>query len=131
MTFVNRNDIVAHGRSMSQRIRLRFRTFLFETDPNGIFTMIIRKEGAVQATLRLTTTDFGLRVNGSVSKSAMVLYKRVGNFFRFVDHEELPNIVKFGALARNQGEAARAEREINKLLILHLYRSRETRLSMA
>jgi hypothetical protein len=81
--------------------------------------------------LTLTSTDFGVRVTGSVSKSAMVLYERVGNFFTFVDHPDLPNLVEFEALAGNRGEAALAVRELDKLLMLHRYRSRETRLSRA
>jgi hypothetical protein len=87
---------------MSQRIRGRFLTYSYASTPAGIFTLVVRIFGLGRATLILTTTDDGLSVTGFASKSAGVLYKRVGNFFTFKDHDEVPNVVVFEALARNR-----------------------------
>ena len=130
MTFVDRDEIVAHGSSMSRRIRRKFPTFAYRMEPiAGIFAVVVRKCDCARAQLVLTTTDYSLGVSGYVSKSAAVLYKRVvGNFFRF--RFGPGQTAHFFAAARDRAEVVLAEEEINKLLTLHLYRSREARLSM-
>jgi hypothetical protein len=108
MTFVNRDEIAAHGLSMSGRIMQKFWTFSSMRHHNGIFKLVVKKHYCERVVVVLTTTGAGLLVSGYASKSAGVLYQRVRDFFHF---EDKPNQkVQFFALARNGWKLSRLRR---------------------
>ncbi len=131
MTFVRRDEIVALGRDMSRRFWRKFPALQRAQDPAvGIFTVIFRIPGLARAKVTLAATDCGLNVKGLVSKSACVNYMRTGSIFTFTAEDYPPDMFKFEVTAHSRAEVFRVEKEVKKLLRLHLYRSREARLSV-
>jgi hypothetical protein len=129
MTFVNQNQATDCALSTIRRINDTFDRQLkcFVQTTTGRVRSDLQLANCQEAKVRLTPYPTRIYARAVVSKSAGALM--AGKSHPFKVTERANGDAAFSVNIRNQTDATRIEEEIKRLLILHLYRSRETRLT--
>ena len=129
MTFVSQYERGSCALNMMRRINRKFKVRNFLLLNKGYITSEIGLDDCTKAIVHVIQETISFKVTVTVLTSAEGLFKKPGHNFGVTGDPDGMTVCSTEVL--NQTEAKMVEKEIKKLVTLHLYRSRETRLSKA